>query len=73
MAPRDLGNVVDEIRLDAERRRQAGHSVKLRVVEGSVDEGHDRGEANCLGGEIGPGRQRLEFLGPWRHQSGKIG
>jgi len=72
MALRDLCNVVDEIRLDAQRRRQADHSVKLRVVEGSVDEGHDRSEANRFGGEIGFCRQRLEFLRARWRQSGKV-
>ena len=49
------------------------HGAELGVVERPVDEGHDRGEANRLGGEIGLGRQRLEFLGAGRRQSGKVG
>jgi hypothetical protein len=45
MALRDLCNVVDEIRFDAERRGEAGYGAELGVVERPVDEGHDRGEA----------------------------
>ncbi len=62
MALRDVGDVVDEVRRDAERGGEAEHGFELGVVEPAVDECHDGGEANGLDGQTGFGRERLQLV-----------